>query len=132
MTDIDKNSSRLRRAAQTRRRIAQLRVARLAVHRTNGHIYAQIFSAEGDKVVASASTLEKDLRAGIKNGGNKLAAEAVGKRIAEKARAAESSRWRSIGLAISITDGSRPWRTQHVPLGLSSSFGILNEYPDRG
>jgi len=57
MTDIDKNSSRLRRAAQTRRRIAQLRVARLAVHRTNGHIYAQIFSAEGDKVVASASTL---------------------------------------------------------------------------
>jgi len=88
MTDIDKNSSRLRRAAQTRRRIAQLRVARLAVHRTNGHIYAQIFSAEGDKVVASASTLEKDLRADIKNGGNKLAAEAVGKRIAEKARAA--------------------------------------------
>jgi large subunit ribosomal protein L18 len=88
MTDIDKNTSRLRRAAQTRRRIAQLRVARLAVHRTNGHIYAQIFSAEGDKVVASASTLEKDIRAGIKNGGNKLAAEAVGKRIAEKARAA--------------------------------------------
>lgn len=88
MTDIDKNTSRLRRAAQTRRRIAQLRVARLAVHRTNGHIYAQIFSAEGDKVVASASTLEKDVRAGIKIGGNKLAAEAVGKRIAEKARAA--------------------------------------------
>jgi len=83
---INKNSSRLRRAGQTRRRIAQLRTARLAVHRTNSHIYAQIFSPEGDKVLASASTAEKDIRAGIANGGNKSAAANVGKRIAEKAK----------------------------------------------
>ena len=61
---------------------------RLTVHRTNTHIYAQITSANGDKVLASASSLEKDMRAKLKSGGNKSAAEAVGQRIAEKAKAA--------------------------------------------
>ena len=83
---INKNESRLRRASQTRRRISQLRAVRLEVHRTNGHIYAQIFSAEGDRVLTSASTAEKEVRATIANGGNKLAAATVGKRIAEKAK----------------------------------------------
>jgi len=83
---IDKNISRLRRAAQTRRKINQLRSARLAVHRTNCHIYAQIFSAEGDKVLASASSADKELRNNLPNGGNKNAAATVGKRIAEKAK----------------------------------------------
>ena len=82
---IDKNVSRLRRAAKTRHKIHQLRIARLAVHRTNGHIYAQVFSADGTKVLTSASTLEKEVRATIANGGN-AAAAAVGKRIAEKAK----------------------------------------------
>ena len=83
---IDKNVSRLRRAAKTRHKIHQLRIARLAVHRTNGHIYAQVFSADGTKMLTSASTLEKEVRATIANGGNAAAAAAVGKRIAEKAK----------------------------------------------
>ena len=85
---IDKNSARLRRARQTRLKIREISAVRLTVHRTNGHIYAQITSPSGDKVLASASSLEKDLRAKMKNGGNKVAAEAVGQRIAEKAKAA--------------------------------------------
>jgi len=85
---IDKKSARLRRAAQTRHKIHQLKTARLAVHRTNSHIYAQVFSADGTKVLASASTLEKEVRASVANGGNAAAAAAVGKRIAEKAKGA--------------------------------------------
>jgi large subunit ribosomal protein L18 len=84
----DKNEARLRRARHTRLRIRDNGAVRLTVHRTNGHIYAQITSAAGDKVIASASSVEKELRAKLKNGGNKGAAEAVGKRIAEKAKAA--------------------------------------------
>jgi len=83
---IDKKSAQVRRAASTRRKIQQLRAVRLAVHRTNTHIYAQIFSAEGDKVLASASTMEKELRGKIANGGNKSAAATVGQRIAERAK----------------------------------------------
>ena len=83
---IDKNISRLRRAAKTRRKIQQLRVVRLAIHRTNGHIYAQLVSDDGAKVLTSASTAEKEVRAKISNGGNATAAAAVGTRIAEKAK----------------------------------------------
>ena len=61
---------------------------RLCVFRTNSHIYAQVISAEGDKVLASASTLEAEVRASLKSGGNVEAAAVVGKRIAEKAKAA--------------------------------------------
>ena len=61
---------------------------RLCVFRTNNHIYAQVISAEGDKVLAQASTLEADVRANIKHGSNVEAAMLVGKRIAEKAKAA--------------------------------------------
>ena len=85
---IDKNVSRIRRAAQTRMKIRELAAVRLAVHRTNGHIYAQVFSADGAKVLASASTVEKEVRAKVAKGGNKAAAVAVGKRIAERAKAA--------------------------------------------
>ena len=83
---IDKKQSRVRRAAQTRRKIHELRVARLAVSRTNQHIYAQLISADGQKVLTSASTLEKEVRSQVPNGGNVTAASAVGKRIAEKAK----------------------------------------------
>lgn len=82
----DKNISRLRRAAKTRLKIKQLMTVRLAVHRTNSHIYAQLVSTDGAKVLTSASTAEKDVRATIANGGNAAAAAAVGKRIAEKAK----------------------------------------------
>jgi large subunit ribosomal protein L18 len=90
---IDKNPARLRRARQTRLKIREIDAVRLTVHRTNSHIYAQITSARGDKVIASASSLEKDLRGqlaagGKGKGGNRKAATAVGQRIAEKAKAA--------------------------------------------
>ena len=85
---IDPNAARLRRARQTRIRIRQQDAIRLTVHRTNSHMYAQITTARGDRVLAAASTLEKDVRATLKNGANRSAAEAVGKRIAEKAKAA--------------------------------------------
>ncbi len=85
---IDKNQSRLRRAKQTRHRIRDNGAVRLTVHRTNSHIYAQITTPAGDKVLAAASTVEKELRAQVKNGGNKQAAEVVGARIAERAKKA--------------------------------------------
>jgi large subunit ribosomal protein L18 len=82
----EKNLSRLRRARQTRLRIREVGAVRLTVHRTNAHIYAQITSAAGDKVLATASSVDKDLRGQLKNGGNRKAAEAVGSRIAAKAK----------------------------------------------
>ena len=85
---MDKNQSRLRRARKTRAKIAELKVARLSVHRTNSHIYAQIFDATGSQVLASASTVEAAVRGEVKNGGNVACAVAVGKLIAEKAKAA--------------------------------------------
>jgi large subunit ribosomal protein L18 len=83
---IDKKQSRLRRARQTRARIAEQSAARLTVHRSNLHIYAQVIDASGANVIASASTLDKELRAQIPNGGNVKAAALVGQRIAQKAR----------------------------------------------
>jgi large subunit ribosomal protein L18 len=82
----EKKSARLRRARQTRLRIRTLNTVRLTVHRTNSHIYAQLTSAGGDKVLVAASSAEKDMRAKLKNGGNIKAAEMVGQRIAEKAK----------------------------------------------
>lgn len=83
---FNKNPSRLRRARQTRVRIRIRNAVRLTVHRTNLHIYAQLTSAAGDKVLASASSAEKELRGKLKSGGNIKAAEFIGQRIAEKAK----------------------------------------------
>ncbi len=86
-----KKVARIRRSKQTRRRIALARVARLSVFRSNLHIYASLVSDDGSKVLASASTAEKDVRAqlgGSGKGGNAAAAAMVGKRIAERAKAA--------------------------------------------
>ena len=85
---LTKKEQRLRRSRQTRVRIAKQGVARLAVFRSNQHIYASVISGEGDKVLASASTAEKEVRESLANGGTVAAATAVGKRIAEKAKAA--------------------------------------------
>ncbi|MES2500052.1 MAG: 50S ribosomal protein L18 [Pseudomonadota bacterium] len=85
MNNVD---NRLRRARKTRAKIAELKVTRLSVHRTNTHIYAQIIAETGDKVLASASTVEADVRKIVKNGGNVEAAAAIGKLIAEKAKKA--------------------------------------------
>jgi large subunit ribosomal protein L18 len=84
---IQKKEARLRRAKQTRARIAQQTSVRLTVHRSNLHIYAQVVDATGSTVIVSASSLDKDLRGQVANGGNVKAAALVGKRIAEKARA---------------------------------------------
>jgi large subunit ribosomal protein L18 len=81
-----KNDARLRRARQTRLRIREVGAVRLTVHRTNSHIYAQITSPEGDKVLAAASSAEKELRGQLKHGANRKAAELVGQRIAAKAK----------------------------------------------
>lgn len=89
---ISNEQKRMRRAGRIRRRIARLAVVRLAIHRTPQHIYAQILDATGGKVLASASTLEKEVRASLKHGGNVEAAKIVGKRIAEKAKAAGVTR----------------------------------------
>jgi large subunit ribosomal protein L18 len=84
---MDKNVARVRRARKTRVRIAEQRATRLVVSRSNCHIYAQIIAPTGDKVLASASTVEADVRSDLKNGGNKAAAALVGKRIADRAKA---------------------------------------------
>ncbi len=83
---IDKKQARLRRARKTRAKIAELKSVRLSVHRTNSHIYAQVFSACGSKVLAAASSLEPEVRKDLPNGGNINAATVVGKLVAERAK----------------------------------------------
>jgi large subunit ribosomal protein L18 len=88
---LNKKEQRVRRSKQTRVRIAKQRVARLTVFRTNLHIYASVISDDGAKVLASASTAEKEVRTQLGTagkGGNAAAAAIIGKRIAEKAKAA--------------------------------------------
>jgi large subunit ribosomal protein L18 len=92
---LNKKDQRARRSRQTRLRIAAQRVARLTVHRSNLHIYASVISEDGVKVLATASTVEPDVRKQLAGeakatgkGGNVAAAAVVGKRIAEKAKAA--------------------------------------------
>ena len=82
----DKFEARARRAKATRRKIAQQKAVRLTVHRSNTHIYAQVIDASGSKVLAAASTAEKDVRGAVKYGGNVKAAAEIGRRIAEKAK----------------------------------------------
>jgi large subunit ribosomal protein L18 len=83
-----KNTARLRRAKSTRAHIRNLGVPRLTVLRTGQHLYAQLFTADGSKVLASAATVEADVMAGLKNGKNAEAAAKVGHVIAERAKAA--------------------------------------------
>jgi large subunit ribosomal protein L18 len=85
---MDKKSARLRRAKKARAHIRRLGVARLTVHRSGRHIYAQVISADGGNVVAAASTLQKAVRGDLSNTNNKDAAKAVGKAVAEQAVAA--------------------------------------------
>lgn len=81
----NKKQSRQRRARKARARISAVGAIRLSVHRTPRHFYAQLISATGNKVLATASTVEAALKPGIKNGGNVAAAKIVGKAIAERA-----------------------------------------------
>ncbi len=110
----DKNIERLRRSRRTRHQIKKVQAVRLTVHRSNGHIYAQVIDATGSKVLASASTVEPDVRKDIKNGGNVDAAALIGKRIAEKAKAAgveavafDRSGYRYHGRVKALADAAR-------------------------
>jgi len=111
---LTKKEARLRRAKQTRLRIAQQRATRLVVSRSNCHIYAQLVAPDGDKVLASASTAEGDVRKDLKNGGNKAAAAIVGKRIADRAKelgidsvAFDRSGYRYHGRVKALADAAR-------------------------
>ncbi|TDJ45741.1 MAG: 50S ribosomal protein L18 [Gammaproteobacteria bacterium] len=85
---MTKNQSRLRRARRTRAKIRELAIHRLSIHRTPRHIYAQVIGPDGGTIVAAVSTVSKDLRSSLKFTGNVEAAAAVGKAIADKAKAA--------------------------------------------
>ncbi|MEO0424334.1 MAG: 50S ribosomal protein L18 [Pseudomonadota bacterium] len=85
---MNKRNARQRRATKTRAKIRTLGKPRLSIHRTPRHIYAQVLSADGGQVVASASTVAKSLREGIDKSGNVDAARAVGKAVAEASVAA--------------------------------------------
>jgi large subunit ribosomal protein L18 len=111
---MDKKTARLRRAKSTRSRIRELGVPRLSVLRTGQHLYAQLFSADGAKVLASASTTQSDVRDGLKNGKNVEAAAKVGRAIAEKAKAAgiervafDRSGYRYHGRVKALADAAR-------------------------
>jgi large subunit ribosomal protein L18 len=109
-----KQQARLRRARQTRAKIAELKRMRLTVHRSNTHIYAQVIDASGGKVLVTASSLDPELRKSLPNGGNIKAATVVGKRIAEKARekgveavAFDRSGYRYHGRVKALADAAR-------------------------
>ncbi len=85
---VNKNRARLRRARKSRGKIARLEATRLSVFRTPRHFYAQIFDHAGEKVLASASTLDSGLREKLKHSGNRDAAVAVGELLAVNAKSA--------------------------------------------
>ena len=117
----DKNQARLRRARQTRHKISELKAVRLAVHRSNGHIYAQVIDPSGDKVLTSASTLEPEVRKSVKYGGNIEAGGRDRQAHCGKSKSAwASKRSRSTAAAIGITAVSRRWRKRRA--NTDSSF----------
>ena len=82
---ITKKESRLRRAKRTRMQILEQEAIRLCIHRTPQHIYAQIISSDGARVLAAASTLDKQVKGQLKSTGNIEAAGLVGKLVAQRA-----------------------------------------------
>jgi large subunit ribosomal protein L18 len=89
---MDKKQTRLRRARRTRAHIRDIGATRLCIHKTPRHIYAQIISPEGNAVLASASTLDRDVRKDVEKTGGAAAATVVGKVVAERAKAAGVAR----------------------------------------
>ena len=126
---LTKKEQRLRRARQTRIRIAQQGIARLSVNRTNLHIYATVVSGDGSKVIASASTAEAEMRSrwAVGQGWQRRCSPAIGKRIAEKQRLLVSRRLHLIAQALPTTVASRLWPMQPAKLVCSSKrSGIKN------
>ena len=108
----EKKETRLRRARKARLKMRELEVVRLCVYRSSQHIYAQVISAHGGKVLASASTLDKELRDGAT--GNVEAAKKVGQLVAERAKAAgvtqvafDRSGFKYHGRVQALADGAR-------------------------
>ncbi|NBV74984.1 MAG: 50S ribosomal protein L18 [Methylococcaceae bacterium] len=85
---MDKKTTRLKRALKIRSRIKKVEINRLTIHKSSQHIYAQVLSLDGKSTVAAASTVQNEIKAGLKNTSNINAATAVGKLIAQKALAA--------------------------------------------
>jgi len=85
---MDKKASRLKRALKLRSKIKKFEINRLTIHKSSQHIYAQVLSVDGKTTIAAASTVQSDVKVGLKSTSNILAAQAVGKTIAEKALAA--------------------------------------------
>jgi large subunit ribosomal protein L18 len=92
MAQLSKKDKRQRRSTRARAKIRELEAVRLTVHRTPRHIYAQITTPDGARVLAAASTLQKDVAEGLQGTGNIAAAAAVGRAIAERAKAAGITR----------------------------------------
>ena len=125
---LTKKEQRLRRARQTRIRIATQGVARLTVNRTNLHIYASVISGDGGKVIASASTAEAEVRTALGaagKGGNVAAAQIIGKRVAEKAKAAGVEKVAGSQMAVDVADLSFPlWvNTHHLDPARKAALG---------
>ena len=111
---MKKKTARLRRAKKSRLHIRRLGVPRLTVHRSGRHIYAQVIAAESGSVIAAASTVQKDVRAGLTGTSNKDAAKAVGKAVAERTVAAgvstvafDRSGYRYHGRVAELADAAR-------------------------
>jgi large subunit ribosomal protein L18 len=85
---MDKKASRIRRALRARSKIRELGAHRLSIHRTPRHMYAQLIAPNGSEVLASASTLDAEVKKAVKGTGNVAAAAEVGKVIAERAKKA--------------------------------------------
>jgi len=111
---MEKKTQRLRRALRTRAKIKNLEAVRLCVHRTPRHIYAQLVAPTGDKVITSASSLDKEIKAITTKGGNVAAAKLVGGLIAKRAKQAgvekvafDRSGFRYHGRIKALADGAR-------------------------
>ena len=89
---MDKKISRMRRSRKTRARIKHSGSFRLTIHRTPRHMYAQVIAPTGSEVIAAASTVEADVKKGLSATGNRSAAEAVGRLVAERAKSAGVSK----------------------------------------
>jgi large subunit ribosomal protein L18 len=81
---MNKKNKRLRRAIRCRLKLRELNKVRLCIHKTSKHIYAQVISGDGSSTLVSASTIENKISSLINYTGNKIAAELVGRVIAER------------------------------------------------
>lgn len=121
---MDKKSARIRRATRARRKLQELGATRLVVHRTPRHIYAQVIAPNGSEVLVAASTVEKAISEQLKYTGNKDAAAAVGKAVAERALEKASKMFPLTVPGSNIMVVSRHWQMLPVKLAFSSKVEV--------